>query len=209
VASRNRPTPANPARAHRKPRSSRLGAMEFYRVLDMLPTRWRCYFITLTLTGLRLEELRELQPEDLDHEARAIRLKSETGSRTIYVAEEFWHWAMASVPVPVTQSHVRDLWDAAVERSGLKGVSLSDLRRLRSKFLAEARGRTGLRLVRDQAREEARLLVEVLPVLALTEDEARRLLLPVCCPVAVSRSSRCGSLRAQVILCTVGVQRRG
>jgi integrase len=46
--------------------------VEFYRVLDMLPTRWRCYFVTLTLTGLRLEELRELEPEDLDHEARAM-----------------------------------------------------------------------------------------------------------------------------------------
>jgi len=152
--------------------------MEFYRVLDSLPSRWRSYFVTLALTGLRLGDLCELQPEDLDHEARAIRTKdSNSGVRSIYVAESLWHWAMASVPVPFTQSHLRDHWDAAVERSGLKGVSLSDLRRLRSKLLAEARGRPGLRLVRDEAREEARLLVEALPVLALTEDQARRLLL--------------------------------
>ena len=51
--------------------------MEFYRVLDSLPSRWRSYFVTLTLTGLRLEELCELRPEDLDHEARAIRAKPE------------------------------------------------------------------------------------------------------------------------------------
>jgi integrase len=151
--------------------------MEFYRVLDSLPTRWRSLFVTLALTRLRLEELRELRPEDLDHEARAIRLRSATSSRTVYVAEEFWHWVVASVPLSFTRSHVRDQWDIAVERSGLKGVSLSDLRRLRSKLLAEARGRAGLRLVRDEAREEARLLVEALPVLALTEDQARRLLL--------------------------------
>jgi integrase len=142
---------------------------------ESLPSRWRSFFVTLTVTGLRLEELRELHPEDLDHEARAIRVKSPTGSRTIYVAEEFWHWVMASVPVPFTPSHVRDQWDAAVERSGFKGVSLSDLRRLRSKLLAEAKDRPGLRLVRDEAREEARLLVEALPVLAPTEDQARRL----------------------------------
>ncbi|MGH9894339.1 MAG: hypothetical protein ACREA0_20615 [bacterium] len=151
--------------------------MEFYRVLDTLPTRWRCYYVTLTLTGLRLEELCELQPEDLDHEARAIRVKTPSGSRTIYVAEEFWHWVMASVPLSFTRSHVRDLWNAAVERSGLKGVHLSDLRRLRSKLLAEAKDRRGLRLVGDEAQEEARLLVVALPVLALTEDQARRLML--------------------------------
>ena len=95
----------------------------------------------------------------------------------IYVAEEFWHWVMASVPLSVTQSHIRDLWDAAVERSGLKGVRLSYLPRLRSKLLAEARDRSGLRLVREETREEARLLVEALPVLGFTEDQARRLLL--------------------------------
>jgi integrase len=150
--------------------------MEFYRVLDSLPSRWRLFFVTLALTGLRLEELREFQPEDLDHEARAIRVKdSKSGVRSIYVAETLWHWVVATVPVPFTPSHVRDQWDAAVERSGLKGVSLSDLRRLRSKLLAEAKDRPGLRLVRDEAREEARLLVEALPVLALTEDQARRL----------------------------------
>jgi integrase len=169
----------NPRRrsAQVKARSSGLGAMEFYGVLDSLPSWWRSFFVTLTLTGLRVEELRGLQPGDLDHEARAIRVKSPTGSRTIDVAEEFWHWVTASVPFSVTQSHVRDLWDAAVERSELKGVRLSDLRRLRSKLLAEARGRAGLRLVPDEAQEEARLLVEALPVLALTEDQARRLLL--------------------------------
>jgi integrase len=72
VASRNRSTRSSPVRQRKTPRSRRLGAVEFYRVLDMLPTRWRCYFVTLTLTGLRLEELRELEPEDLDHEARAM-----------------------------------------------------------------------------------------------------------------------------------------
>jgi integrase len=151
--------------------------MEFYRVLDMLPTRWRCYYVALTLTGLRLEELRELRPKDLDHEARAIQVKSPTTSRTIYVAEEFWLWVVASVPLSFTQSFIRDNWNAAVERSGVKGFRLSDLRRLRSNLLAEARGSAGLRLVRDEAREEARLLAEALPVLALTEEQARRLLL--------------------------------
>lgn len=73
--------------------------MEFYRALDSLPSRWRSLFVTLTLTGLRLEELRELQPEDLDHEARAICVKIPTGTRTIYVAEEIWHWVVASVPL--------------------------------------------------------------------------------------------------------------
>jgi integrase len=151
--------------------------MEFYRVLDSPPSRWRSFFVTLTLTGLRLEELRELRAEDLDHEARAILQKSATANRTIYVAEEFWHWVRASVPLSFTPAYLRAHWDAAVERAGLKGLSLSDLRRLRSNLLAEARGRPGLRLVRDEAGEEARLPVEALPVLALTEDQVRRLLL--------------------------------
>jgi hypothetical protein len=84
-------------------------------------------------------------------------------------------YAPAAAIFSFTQPHVRDQWDAAVERSGLKVVRLSDLRRLRSKLLAEARGRSGPRLVLDEAREEARLLVEALPALALTEDQARRL----------------------------------
>jgi hypothetical protein len=36
--------------------------MEFYGVLDSLPSWWRSFFVTLTLTGLRVEELRGLQP---------------------------------------------------------------------------------------------------------------------------------------------------
>jgi hypothetical protein len=106
--------------------------MEFLPGPRHAPYRWRCYYVALTFTGLRLEELRELRPEDLDHEAQSIRLKSESGSRTIYVAEEFWHWVVASVPLSFTQSFIRDNWNAAVERSGLKNFRLSDLRRLRS-----------------------------------------------------------------------------
>jgi integrase len=70
-------------------RSSGFGEMDFYRVLDFLPSRWRSFFVTLAVTGLRLEDLCELQAESLDYEWRAIRMKdskSPTGVRTIYVA---------------------------------------------------------------------------------------------------------------------------
>jgi integrase len=174
VVARGKAQTRTQARKQRKPG---LDQIEFYRVLDSLPSRWRPFFVTLTLTGLRLEELRELRPEDLDHETRAIRVMSPTGTRTIYVAEELWHWVTASVPVPCTLSLLRENWWAAVDRSGFKKVSVTELQRLRSKLLAEAKDRSGLRLVRDEAREEARLLLEALPVLALTEDEARRLVL--------------------------------
>jgi hypothetical protein len=120
VTSRKGSIHTAPARQRRKARSSWLGAMEFYRVPDSLPSRWRSFFVTLTLTGLRLEELRELRAEDLDHEARAILLKSATGNRTIYVTEEFWHWVRASVPLSFTPACLRAHWDAAVQRAGLK-----------------------------------------------------------------------------------------
>jgi integrase len=38
--------------------------MDFYRVLDCLPSPWRPYFVVLALTGLRTGELCELQAED-------------------------------------------------------------------------------------------------------------------------------------------------
>jgi hypothetical protein len=84
---------------------------------------------------------------------------------------------MAAVPVRVQQSHIRDNWSAALERAGLKGVRLSDLQRLRSKLLAEAKDRPGVRLLKDEAQEDARLLAQALQVLALSEDQGRGLLL--------------------------------
>lgn len=153
--------------------------MEFYRVLDSLPSRWRSYFVTLALTGLRLKDLGELQPESLDHEERAIRVKGSkapTDIRTIYVAEEFWPWVVAAVPMEVSQSYLRDHWKAAVDRVGLDGVRLSDLVRLRTKLLNDARGQSQIRLLREGGTEEATLLAQALPVLALTEEQSRRLL---------------------------------
>ena len=163
-----------------RPRSSPLGKMEFYRILDSLPSRWRAYFITLLATGLREVELCDIKSESLDHEARAIWVKdskSPTSVRTIYVAEEFWPWVLASLPVTVTPSHLRENWKAAVDRAEVKGGRLSDLARLRAKLLEEAKERPVIRLLGDEAQEDARLLAEALPVLALTEDEGRRLLL--------------------------------
>jgi hypothetical protein len=50
--------------------------------------------------------------------------------------------------------------------------------RLRRRLLTEAKeNQTGIRLLSDEASEEARLLAQALPVLALTDDEGRRLLL--------------------------------
>jgi len=94
---------------------------------------------------------------------------------------------MASVPVPATRWYLRDMWEGAVERAGLKALHLSDLRRLRGKLLKA--NRPTIRLLSpstdvpttrancDLTREAAQALLEVLPFLALTVDEGRRLLL--------------------------------
>jgi integrase len=169
--------------------------MDFHRVLDSLPSRWRPFFVTLALSGLQTAELCGLEPRDLDHEERAIRPRgSERGVRVIYVAASFWPWVVAAVPVPVRYSYLRLHWQAAVDRAGLRNVSVRDLQRLRTRLLRAAGvGCHPLRplltvsdedlraeVVHDRRRrEEARLLVELLPVLALTEDEGRRLVLKV------------------------------
>lgn len=156
-----------------------LSQLQFYRVLDSLPPQWRPCFVTLALTGLRLDELCELQPESLDHEERAIQVngsKTPSSMRTIHVAEEFWPWVMAAVPVEVSPSYLRDHWKAAVDRAGLDGVRLPDLVRLRTKLLNDAREQSPIQLLREGGTEEARLLAQALPVLALTEDQGRRLL---------------------------------
>ena len=157
-----------------------LGRMEFYRILDSLPSWWHSYYVTLALTGLRLQELCELRSESLDHDTNSIQVKDGkalTGIRTIYVAQEFWPHVMASVPMPVKAWDVRDQWAGAVERAGLMKMGISELRRLRGRLLAEARHRPGVRLLGDQTQEDARLLTQLLPVLTLTEYKGRRLLL--------------------------------
>jgi integrase len=168
--------------------------MDFYRVLDCLPERWRPYFVTLALTGLKDSELCELQPESLDHDERAIRVrdsKALAGVRMLYVAEEFWPYVLASVPVRYTRWYLRDHWVGALERAGLKEVSVTAVTRLRSKLIVEAdvdcrvihllltdQDNPSVERVRDQRmREEARMLAQLLPALALTEDEGRRMLL--------------------------------
>jgi integrase len=165
------------ARKHGKPS---LDQIEFYRVLDSLPSRLRPYFVTLALTGLKEKELCELQSVDLDQEARAIRVKaaeSESKVRTIYVAEDLWAWVRAAVPVKVTYRYLRDHWSAALDRAELEDVPVSHLLRFRDKLLAETKDRRLIRLVADESREEAVLLAQALRALALTEDEARRLVL--------------------------------
>jgi hypothetical protein len=155
--------------------------MEFYRVLDSLPMRWRAHFIMLVATGLRDHELCELRCGNLDHEAHAIWVRDEkapSGIRTIHVGEQFWPWAMAAVSVQVTHWYLRDHWNAAVERAGLRKVSITELQRLRRKLLdeEEEKERPMIRLLGEEAREDARLLGQVLRALILTDDEARRLL---------------------------------
>lgn len=166
-------------RKRTKPRRAPFGVTEFYRTLDRLPERFRSYFVLMVVTGLPIEELCALRPENLDHEARAVRVRdarTEGGVRTIYVADHLWPWVRAAVPVPFTHWYLRDHWSGAVDRAELDEVSVSQLRRLRSKLLAQAKDRPVIRLVGDEAREEAKLLGEALQALALTDDEALRLL---------------------------------
>ena len=37
--------------------------------------------------------------------------------RKIYVAEEFWPFVIASVPMPISHWYLRDLWNSAVDRA--------------------------------------------------------------------------------------------
>src|SRR4051812_38936496 len=173
-----------------------LSEMQFYRILDNLAPRWRPYFITLMLTGLRTRQVCELDNDSLDHETQTILVRSTTGttSSTVHVPKGFWAWVVAAVPVPVRYSYLRMHWVAAVELSGVeKRVSIRDLQRLRSKLLARTATGANSDLPRkfvnrvwidahgngaaskDGARPE--LLARALPALCLSEDQERRLLL--------------------------------
>jgi hypothetical protein len=78
----------------------------------------------------------------------------------------------AKRPVTVPPSHLRHNWKAAVDRAGLKGCRLTDLGRLRGKLLEEAKDCSVIRLLGDEAQEDARLLAQALPV--LRPDGGRR-----------------------------------
>lgn len=196
MASRKRPTRSTQARKRRKSRKRRLDEAEFYHVLDYFLPWWRPYFVTLAVTGLGLNKLCELQRDNLDHDARAIRLDDSVPIRvrTIYVAEEFWPWVVAAVPVPYSRSWLYDDWHRAADLARLGRIRLDELRQFRARLLAEAEvevtNRVILHLLSESAedpstetvrdlrlREEARQLVEALPELKLTEDEGRRLLI--------------------------------
>ena len=113
--------PASTAALRGRRKKHELELLDFYRVLDHLTSGWRPYFVTLLITGLRVSQLCELQPESLDHEAKTVRVKDSkvpTGVRTISVAEEFWFWILAANAVPITPWHLRDQWNGAVERAG-------------------------------------------------------------------------------------------
>jgi hypothetical protein len=111
--------------------------------------------------------------------------------RIVYVAEQFWPWAMAAVPVPVTHWYLREHWGAAVDRADFTDIRVHALREFRSKLLAQAEADAerhlrltdsdvdlGAETLRDRrSQAEANLLARLLPELALSEDEGRRLLL--------------------------------
>src|SRR5215203_2101534 len=86
VSRQKRRTNAGTGRKRRKPVELRFGLIEFYRVLDSLPSWWRPYYIMLVVTGMRISELCRLQPDSLDHRELTIRVSNQIGIRTIYVA---------------------------------------------------------------------------------------------------------------------------
>lgn len=189
------------------PRVSKLTRIQFYRILDMLPFRWRCYFVTLAVTGLRLGELCALTPEDLDREPHTLKVggmditvfgvnvkdsKTPSGVRTVYVAEVYWPYVLASVPVPVTHWYLRDHWKAAVDRAGLTDVRIHDLRHFAAQLLSDANvpeaaiqallghadpGMTRMYSMTTAKKETAAAMADIFPVLALSDEERRKLLL--------------------------------
>lgn len=176
------------------PRQSSLTRMQFYRILDMLPFRWRSYFVVLAVTGLRIGELVALKPEDLDHDAHMIRVrdaKTKAGVRPVFVAEAFWPYVRAAIPVPVTHWHLRELWNSAVDRAQLKDIRIHDLRHFAAQQLSDAKvpeasiqavlghadaDMTRMYSMQTARKETAEVMAEIFPVLKLDEDQTRKLL---------------------------------
>ena len=169
-------------------------AREFFRILDMMPEKYRPYFITLAITSLPATTVCALTVEQLDHDLCAIRPGTPGTSSEldqILVPKGLWGWIVAAVPAFVSDRYYRDMWQGAVERAGLEGYRVADLRRLARDLIAEARAMESesqprLRLVATGSREDQiassvqaglEELAAAFPSLALTPSESRRLIL--------------------------------
>jgi integrase len=189
-------------------RVSSLTRIQFYRILDMLPEKWRPYFVTLAVTGLRIGELCALNQEDLDQEPHTISVagvdvtvygirvkdsKTPSGVRTVYVAETYWPYVVASVPVPVTHWYLRDHWNAAVDRAGMRDVRVHDLRHFAAQLLSDEGvpeaaiqallghadpSMTRMYSMTTAKKETAAAMAGIFPVLGnLTDEERRKLMI--------------------------------
>ena len=138
------------------PRVPSFTLAQFRRVLDMLPEKYRAPFIVLAYTGMRLGELVNLTPADLDHSPTVVKAggkevkvygihirdaKTAAGVRKIYVAEEFWPFVLDSVPMPITHWYLRDIWNSAIDRAfpdREMDIRIHDLRHFSAQQLSDA-----------------------------------------------------------------------
>jgi integrase len=138
------------------PRVPSLSLQEFRRIVDMMPPHYQAIAIVLAYTGMRLGELAALTPADLDPvpqiltiDGREVKVhgvnirdaKTAAGVRKIYVAEEFWPYVLASVPMPISHWYLRDIWNSAVDRAFPErdmDIRLHDLRHFAAQQLSNA-----------------------------------------------------------------------
>jgi integrase len=138
------------------PRVPSLSLQEFRRIIDMMPPHYQAIAVVLAYTGMRLGELAALTPADLDPvpqtltiDGREVKVygvnirdaKTAAGVRKIYVAEEFWPYVLASVPMPISHWYLRDVWNSAVDRAFPErdmDIRLHDLRHFAAQQLSNA-----------------------------------------------------------------------
>lgn len=136
------------------PRMPSLSVTQFMRVVDMLPPHYQAPFLVLAATGMRLGELMALTTVDLDSAPTTVKLdgqevkvygvsirdaKTPAGVRKIYVAETFWPYVLATVPVQISHWYLRDVWTAAVDRAFPEGnadLRIHDLRHFAAQNLS-------------------------------------------------------------------------
>lgn len=102
----------------------------FRKVVEHVPSRYRCCYYALVATGLRIGEYLRLTPFNLKPATRTI---SGVGTKTVLSAEDvaihrdLWHYVEEAVPSPLGYKALRRHWLAACKKTGV-AVRIHDLR---------------------------------------------------------------------------------
>lgn len=140
-------------RRRERPRVPDLTPAIFWKIVDKAPLHVQASFVTILLTGMRVDEYLAITPEHLlphTHRIQVPGTKTDSSSEPVSVDPKMWPWIVRGVPPRVTSyKRFRLHWCRACvaagaatwnaeEESGYRGPVLHDLRHSLAQWASDA-----------------------------------------------------------------------